>query len=151
MNYVEWNNISAGVFIAKSSAVLSIEECPLCKMAFSTEPDSFGEVQCVGRHVFVAEDDGDNYSMAYTSNAPPRKVHTKWALVDDAHVANLDSDVIGCPRCKSPLDISAIAVKDTGGFFNAACSGGHEFDAHVRVPHIWLYDSDDGPFSTWEE
>lgn len=128
---------------------MSIEECPLCKTAFSTDPDSFGEVQCLSRHVFAAEDDGDNYTMSHVESIP-KQVSTKWALVDDAHVANLNSDLIGCPKCHSPLDLSAVAIKDMSGSFYASCSCGHEFDAYVRVPHIWLYDSDDGPFTTWE-
>ena len=150
MDYVEWQNISAGVFISKSSAVLSIEECPLCKTAFSTGPDSFGEVQCLGRHVFAAFSDDDNYTLAYVDSIP-KKLSTKWVLTDDAHVANLNSDLIGCPRCQSPLDLSSVAVKDACGSFYASCSRGHEFDSYVRVPHIWLYDSDAGPFdTTWE-
>lgn len=149
MDYVEWENISRGVFMAKSAAVMSIEECPLCKTAFSTEPDGFGEVQCLGRHVFAAEDDGENYTMSHMDSAP-KQVPTKWVRMDDAYVANLDSDLIGCPRCHMPLDLSAVAAKDMHGSFNAGCSCGHEFDAYVRVPHIWLYDSDDGPFDTSE-
>lgn len=147
MDYVEWDNISAGVFMSKSSAVLSIEECPLCKTAFSTEPDDFGEVQCIGRHVFAAYDDGDNYTLSHVDSTP-KKVTTKWVRSDDAYVANLDSDLIGCPKCQSPLDLSAVAVKDMNGAFYAGCSRGHEFDAYVRVPHIWLYESDAGPFDT---
>ena len=150
MDYVEWENISTGVFIAKSASVMSIEECPLCKTAFSTEPDSFGEVQCLGRHVFAAEDDGENYTMSHIDSVP-RQIPTKWARVDEAYVANLDSDLIGCPKCHSPLDLSAVAAKRAGGSFCVNCAAGHEFDAYVRVPHIWLYDSDNGPFSTWEE
>ena len=149
MDYVDWDNISVGVFMAKTSAVLSIEECPLCKTAFQTEPDSFGEVQCIKRHVFAAVDDGENYTLSHVDSLPKR-VHTKWARKDDAFVANLDSDLIGCPRCMSPLDLSAVAVKDLRGSFYASCSRGHEFDAYVRVPHIWLYDSDSGPFDTLE-
>jgi len=149
VDYVEWENISTGVFIAKSAAVLSIEECPLCKTAFSTEPDSFGEVQCFGRHVFAAEDDGENYTISHVDSIP-KQVSTKWVMHDDAYVANLDSDLIGCPKCHSPLDLSAVAVKDTRGSFYAGCAAGHEFDAYVRVPHIWLYDSDNGPFTTLE-
>ncbi|HEY6020554.1 MAG TPA: hypothetical protein VIY48_11895 [Candidatus Paceibacterota bacterium] len=150
MDYVEWNNISAGVFIAKTSAVLSIEECPLCKMAFATEPDNFGEVQCLGRHVFAAVDDGENYTLSAV-NSLPKRIYTKWKRHEDAFVANLDSDLIGCPRCQSPIDLSAVAAKDSRGAFYACCSRGHEFDSYVRVPHIWLYDSDDdGPFSIEE-
>jgi hypothetical protein len=149
VEYVEWNNISIGVYIAKSSAVMSIEECPLCKNAFATEPDSFGEVQCLGMHVFAAEDDGDNYTLAHVDSMP-KQVNTKWVRHDDAHVANLDSDLIGCPRCHCPLDLSSVAAKDMNGSFDAGCASGHEFEAYVRVPHIWLYDADDGPFSTWE-
>ena len=150
MDYVQWQNISAGVFISKSSAVLSIEECPLCKTAFSTEPDSFGEVQCLGRHVFAAEDDGENYTLSHV-NSIPRQVSTKWVQHQGAYVANLDSDLIGCPKCKSPLDLSEVAIKDARGSFYASCSRGHEFDAYVRVPHIWLYESDAGPFDTTGE
>lgn len=149
MDYVEWENISTGVFIAKSSSVMSIEECPLCKTAFSTEPDSFGEVQCLGRHVFAAEDDGENYTMAHVDSMP-KQVGTKWSRKEDAHVAYLGSDLIGCPRCHCPLDLSAIAAKDAHGGFDASCASGHSFDAYVRVPHIWLYDADDGPFDTSE-
>lgn len=149
MDYVEWDNISVGVFIAKSASVMSIEECPLCKTAFSTEPDNFGEVQCLGRHVFAAEDDGENYTLAHVDSIP-RQILTKWARVDDAHVANLDSDLIGCPRCHSPLDLSAIAAKNRQGSFQAGCASGHGFDTYVKVPHIWLYEADEGPPSTWE-
>lgn len=149
MDYVEWENISTGVFMAKSAAVLSIEECPLCKTAFSTEPDSFGEVQCLGRHVFAAEDDGENYTVSHVDSIP-KQVPTKWVVHDNAHVANLDSDLIGCPRCHSPIDLSAVAAKSVDGSFYASCASGHEFDAYVRVPHIWLYDTEDGPFATWE-
>lgn len=141
VDYVEWENVSAGVFMAKSAAVLSIEECPLCKTAFSTEPDSFGEVQCLGRHVFSAVDDGENYTLANVDSIP-RQILTKWAMVEHSYVANLDSDLIGCPRCHSPLDLSEIGFKNSLGSFYASCSGGHEFDSHVRVPHIWL--------DTWE-
>lgn len=137
MDYVEWENISYGVFMAKSAAVLSIEECPLCKTAFSTEPDSFGEVQCLGRHAFVAVDDGENYTLAHVDSIP-RQILTKWARVEDSYVANLDSDLIGCPKCHGPLDLSAIAAKNSAGSFYVSCSGGHEFGSHVKVPHIWL-------------
>ncbi len=149
MEYVEWDNISTGVFIAKSASVMSIEECPLCKTAFSTDPDSFGEVQCLGRHVFAAEDDGENYTMSHIDSLP-KQVSTKWARVEGAYVANLDSDLIGCPRCHGPLDLSLVAAKDIHGSFYVGCSCGHEFDAYVRVPHIWLYGSEDGPFTTWK-
>lgn len=149
MDYVEWTNISTGVFIAKSSSVMSIEECPLCKTAFSTEPDDFGEVQCLGRHVFAAEDDGDNYTMSHLDSIP-RQIPTKWVRHEDAYVANLDSDLIGCPECHAPLDLSGVASKSADGSFYISCASGHEFDAYVRIPHIWLYESDDGPFSTWE-
>jgi hypothetical protein len=147
VDYVEWENISTGVFIAKSSAVMSIEECPLCKTAFSTESDGFGEVQCLGRHVFAAEDDGKNYTMSHVDGAPKR-ISTKWIRHDDAYVANLNSDLIGCPKCHSPLDLSTVAVKNIHGSFYADCVSGHDFDAYVRIPHIWLYDVDDGPFDT---
>lgn len=149
MDYVEWKNISTGVFIAKSSSVMSIEECPLCKTAFSTDPDDFGEVQCLGRHVFAAMDDGENYTMSHVDSIP-RQISTKWVQHQGAYVANLDSDLIGCPKCHTPLDLSEVAAKNRDGSFAAGCAGGHEFDAYVRVPHIWLYDPDDVPLSTWE-
>lgn len=141
MDYVEWENISTGVFMAKSAAVMSVEECPLCKTAFLTEPDSFGEVQCLGRHVFAAEDDGENYTMAHVDSVP-RQIPTHWVRVDDAYVANLNSDLLGCPKCHSLLDLSEVAAKNARGSFYANCAYGHEFDAYVRVPHIWLYDSE---------
>jgi hypothetical protein len=149
VDYVEWRNISTGVFIAKSASVMSVEECPLCKTAFLTEPDGFGEVQCLGRHVFAAEDDGENYTMSHIDSIP-KQVSTRWVRVDDAYVANLQDDLLGCPKCHSPLDLSEVAVKNAGGYFCASCACGHEFDACVRVPHIWLYDVDNGPFDTSE-
>jgi hypothetical protein len=146
VDYVEWSNISTGVYMAKSAAVMSVEECPLCKTAFLTDPDSFGEVQCLRRHVFAAEDDGENYTMAHLDSSSPQQISTHWAKVEDAYVANLNSDLLGCPKCQSPLDLSEVAVKNSRGSFYASCASGHEFDAYVRVPHIWLYDTDDGPF-----
>lgn len=149
MDYVEWNNISTGVFMAKSASVMSVEECPLCKTAFFTDPDDFGEVQCLGRHVFAAEDDGENYTLSHVDSIP-KQVSTHWASVDDAYVANLNSDIFGCPRCHTPLDLSKVASKDARGSFYSSCTSGHEFDAYVRVPHIWLHEADDGPFDTQE-
>jgi len=146
VDYVEWENISTGVFMAKSASVMSVEECPLCKTAFLTDPDSFGEVECLGRNVFAAEDDGENYTMAHIESSAPKQIPTHWARVEDAYVANLNSDLLGCPKCHSPLDLSEVAVKNSRGSFYASCTSGHEFDAYVRVPHIWLYDVDDGPF-----
>lgn len=153
MDYVEWENISTGVYIAKSSSVLSVEECPLCKKAMSTEANDFGEVHCFGSHVFAADDDGDLYTLAHLDSLPA-KVGTKYVTETDSDgnriwIANLANEVVGCPMCQAPLDLSGMADKRVDGCFYTCCSNGHEFETYVRVPHIWFYEPEDGPFATW--
>lgn len=149
--YVDWAPVSTGVYVAKSASVLSVERCPLCKKAMETEPDIIGEVVCLGSHAFKVDDDGDSYSLTYTDAIRPKRASTSYERQDDgAYVASLNANSFSCPLtdCEAPIDPGSFGQKVASEMLFVYCSEGHEFQAYPRLPKVWLYEADAGPFDT---
>lgn len=80
---------------------------------------------------------------------------TAFTSPETQYVISLDSPATPCPHCGSHLDVvpGLVASQMGSSMFYTRCAKEHEFQSYVRIPNLYLYDTNDGigtPFDTSE-